>query len=481
LKRIVAIFIIALALLFPVTAFAQVTPFDESKATAGTVLLFNADTGQEIFTKNADAKIYPASTTKLMTALVAIENGILDDNVKVGEEVTAFTSDSSLMGLKAGETIPGRDLVYGMLLESGNDAAAATAVYIGGSVEEFANMMNMKALELGMTDTHFVNPHGIQDDNHYTTGADMKKLVEAAYQNKDLMEIAGTKIYTVQPTDLVTEPRELKNTNKLIYTNPEKPDDAQYYYEYATGMKTGYTVAANGCLVASASKDDLNLIALVFCDPSELGVNRWGMAKELFEYGFANYQNVSASDIMQGYSVNETISNPAENDPEAGVLTLTADLASGQVVMLSNDQVAELQNGTLNLSDQVNLTHSLTLTDTVRAGDEFGTVDFTLPDGTSLGTATLVASRDMYKLGDEKLQSQALGDSSIEFSSVVDTLGNNPAVLWWLLVPAGIIVLLLLRSMMATRQSSHYRRAAAPKYYYRRPTYRKLRYKGRYR
>ena len=122
------------------------------------------------------------------------------------------------MGLKAGETIPGIDLVYGMLLESGNDAAAATAVYIGGSIKGFAALMNAKASELGMENTHFVNPHGIQDDNHYTTGADMKKLVEAVYRNKEIMEIADTKTYTVQPTDLVTEPRELKNTNKLLYT-----------------------------------------------------------------------------------------------------------------------------------------------------------------------------------------------------------------------------------------------------------------------
>ncbi len=482
MKKFVAILIIGLMLAVPVTAFAQVTPFDESEATAESVILFNADTGQEIFSKNPDEKIYPASTTKLMTVLVAVEHGILTDNVKVGEEVTAFTSDSSLMGLRAGETIPGKDLVYGMLLESGNDAAAASAVHVGGSISGFADMMNEKASELGMTGTHFMNPHGIQDDNHYTTAADMEKLVEAVYQNKDIMEIAGTKTYTVQPTDLVTEPRELKNTNKLVYSDPEKPEDAGYYYEYATGLKTGYTVAANGCLVASASKDGLNLITLIYDEPSELGLGRWEQAKELFDYGFGNYQNVAAADLLKDYSVTETIANPAENDPQAGTLKLLAEADSDQKIMLSNDQIAELESGKLPLDPEVNLDRPLTITDTVKQGDTFGSVELILSDGTPLGAAKLVASRDVYKLGDEKLQSQALGDNSIQFSDVADTLSRNSAVLWWLLIPAGIIVFLLARTMKTGRQRSHYRRAAVSYHYtYRRPSYRKLKYKGRYR
>ena len=247
-------------------------------------------------------------------------------------------------------------------------------------------------------------------------------------------------------------------------------------------MKTGYTVAANGCLVASASRDGLNLVSMIFCDSSELGKERWGMATNLFEYGFGNYQNVVATDIVKGYTVRETVSNAAENDPEAGVLELLAETDSNQMIMLSNDQVADLENGTLDLDSTVNLARPMTLTDTVREGDEFGTVEFILDDGTPLGAAKLVASRDVYKLGDEKLQSQALGDSSIEFSDVANPLGQNAAVLWWLLIPAGIIVLLVFRSSMATRQRRRSRRAPISRYHYRpvRPNYRKMRYKGRF-
>ena len=158
MKKVVALLIVILVLVIPVTAFAQVTPvqpFDDLKADAGTVMLFNAETGQEIYSKNADTKIYPASTTKLMTALIAAESGKLDDEVKVGEEVTAFGEESSLMKLKAGETIAARDLLYGMMLVSGNDAAAAMAVHLAGGIDAFSARMNAKAQELGMTGTHF--------------------------------------------------------------------------------------------------------------------------------------------------------------------------------------------------------------------------------------------------------------------------------------------------------------------------------------
>ena len=153
----------------------------------------------------------------------------------------------------------------------------------------------------------------------------MKKLAMAVFQNNELMQMADTKTYTVQPTDKVTETRQLKNTNKLIYSDPEHPEDGVFYYEYANGMKTGLTPQAGGCLVASATKGDLSLIALVFNDTSEEYNNRWNIAKELFDYGFDNYENVSGADFTGNYSVTQTITNPAENDPDAGQLKLTAE------------------------------------------------------------------------------------------------------------------------------------------------------------
>lgn len=487
MKKVVALLIVILVMVIPVTAFAQVTPlqpFDDSKADAGTVMLFNAETGQEIYSKNADTKIYPASTTKLITALIAAESGKLDDEVKVGEEVTAFGEESSLMKLKAGETIAARDLLYGMMLVSGNDAAAAMAVHLAGGIDAFSAQMNAKAQELGMTGTHFTNPHGVHDDNHYTTGGDMKKLAMAVFQNNELMQMADTKTYTVQPTDKVTETRQLKNTNKLIYSDPQHPEDGVFYYEYANGMKTGLTPQAGGCLVASATKGDLSLIALVFNDTSEEYNNRWNIAKELFDYGFDNYENVSGADFTGNYSVTQTITNPAENDPDAGQLKLTAEPVSAeeQKVMLTKPQADDLKAGTLDLKTNLNLTRALTAP--VKTGDEFGTVEFTLEDGTVIGTAKLVASRDIYQLGDERSQSEALGESPFEYWSKTDVLseiGKNTAVLWWLLIPAGIIVLLMVRTVMVNRRRNRGKRMPAAKYYYHRPMHKRPRYRGRYR
>ena len=487
MKKVVALIVMILVLVIPVTAFAQVTPiepFDDSKADAGTVMLFNAETGQEIFTQNADEKIYPASTTKLMSALIAAESGKLDDEVKVGEEVTAFGEESSLMELKAGETISARDILYGMMLVSGNDAAAAMAVHLAGSIDAFAAQMNTKAQELGMTGTHFTNPHGVHDDNHYTTGADMKKLAMAVFQNNELMQIADTKTYTVQPTDKVTETRQLKNTNQLIYTDPEHPEDGVFYYEYADGMKTGLTPQAGACLVASATKGDLSLVALIFNDTSDEYNSRWNIAKELFDYGFENYENVATSDFIGNYSVTQSITNPAENDPQAGQLKLTAEpISTEEQIMLTKSQADALKAGTLDLKSNMNLTRALTAP--VKTGDEFGTVEFTLEDGTVIGTAKLVAGRDVYQLGDERSQSEALGESTLEYWSKADVLseiGKNTAVLWWLLIPAGIIVLLMVRTVMANRRRNRGRRMPAAKYYYHRPIMRKRpRYRGRFR
>ena len=487
MKKVVALIVMILVLVIPVTAFAQVTPiepFDDSKADAGTVMLFNAETGQEIFTKNADEKIYPASTTKLMSALIAAESGKLDDEVKVGEEVTAFGEESSLMELKAGETISARDILYGMMLVSGNDAAAAMAVHLAGSIDAFAAQMNTKAQELGMTGTHFTNPHGVHDDNHYTTGADMKKLAMAVFQNNELMQIADTKTYTVQPTDKVTETRQLKNTNQLIYTDPEHPEDGVFYYEYADGMKTGLTPQAGACLVASATKGDLSLVALIFNDTSDEYNNRWNIAKELFDYGFENYENVSTSDFIGNYSVTQSITNPAENDPQAGQLKLTAEpISTEEQIMLTKSQADALKAGTLDLKSNMNLTRALTAP--VKTGDEFGTVEFTLEDGTVIGTAKLVAGRDVYQLGDERSQSEALGESTLEYWSKADVLseiGKNTAVLWWLLIPAGIIVLLMVRTVMANRRRNRGKRMPAAKYYYHRPImHKRPRYRGRFR
>ena len=205
----------------------------------------------------------------------------MSDMVTCGQEVI-FSSEYSVMGLQPGEIISVRDLIYGMMLVSGNDAAAALAVYIGGSIEGFADMMNEKAEELGMTGTHFTNPHGAHDENHFTTAEDMAKLAMAAYSNPDFMSIVGTKVYQPEDTNMATGKTLLDNSNRLIRSDINSY--AKWYNEYATGMKTGYTSQAGYCLVASTSKNNQDLIALIFEHTSTN--DRFTLANELFDFGY---------------------------------------------------------------------------------------------------------------------------------------------------------------------------------------------------
>ena len=281
------------------TAQAEGT-FDESNITSTAATLIDGKTGSVIWSKSGDEKIYPASTTKVMTSLLLLEKkgDKLDEEVTVGSEVN-FNSSNSLMGLQPNEKVTYRDLLYGMMMPSGNDAAAATAVALGGDIDSFIDMMNEKAKQLGMSNTHFSVPHGLYDGgNNYSTANDMAKVAYAAMQNETFRECVKSKEYTWKKTNMRGTDKVLHNTNKLIYTPETRQQDEVFRYQYATGIKTGMTEGdggLNGCLIASASKDGQDLIAVIMGDKStdSSGKNygkayrRWQEAVDLFEYGFS--------------------------------------------------------------------------------------------------------------------------------------------------------------------------------------------------
>ena len=469
--------------------------FDESIVSSATVaMVFDAQTGDVVYEKNPDQRVYPASTTKLLSAIIAIEDGIADRDVTVAVCKDDYSAENSLMGLVRGETISGKDLLYGMLLASGNDAAASVAVDVAGSMDAFAERMNEKARELGMTSSHFVNPHGLQNEEHYTTGNDMKKLAMYVFQNNLLMQIVGTKEYIVEPTDLCAEQRVIKNTNKLVNTVQSSNPDVQtvdYIYEYANGMKTGYTYAANGCLVASATKDDQSYIVLIFDDQSELGVNRWGMATELFNFAFDNYQKVYPSEFLAQYPVTETVQNVAKNDPDGGKIAFTPvmdEAVQTAGILVPKDAAEALKAGTLDV--QTDVSFSQTLAAPIAKGTEVGTVNYLLGDQV-IASASLVTDRQIYAEGQEDEQSEALGQSKLEFWSqpgLADGFADNKAVLWWLAIPIAVIAVLVVRAVMVSRRkkSRTARRMAAAnarRYSYNTAARRRRtnsRYRGRY-
>jgi D-alanyl-D-alanine carboxypeptidase (penicillin-binding protein 5/6) len=222
-------------------------------AAKGAVLM-EVESGRILYEKNARKKMPMASTTKIMTAILAIENGSMDDIVTVSDK--AYGVEGSSIYLDRGEKICLENLLYGLMLRSGNDAAVAIAEHIGGSLENFVDMMNKKAIELGAKDTHFVNPHGLHDDLHYTTAYDLALISTYAMKNPIFRTIVSTK-YKKIPWENHEWDRVLQNKNKILWD-----------YEGGNGIKTGYTKKSRRCLVSSALRSNMQLVCVVLdCQP----------------------------------------------------------------------------------------------------------------------------------------------------------------------------------------------------------------------
>ncbi|HEY2421961.1 MAG TPA: D-alanyl-D-alanine carboxypeptidase family protein [Neobacillus sp.] len=238
---------------------------------AQSAILMEQKSGRVLYEKDAHTKRKIASITKIMTAILAIESGKMNQYVKVSEQATR--AEGSSVYLKPGEKIKLNDLVYGLMLRSGNDTAVAIAENIGGSVGGFALLMNQKAREIGMLNTHFTNPHGLDDSkNHYSTAYDMALLMRYANQNKIFRKISGTKVYQV-PNPTENWDRVWKNKNRLLTK-----------YKYCTGGKTGFTKLAKRTLVTTAKKGDMELIAVTLNDSTD-----WNDHIAMYENGFKNF------------------------------------------------------------------------------------------------------------------------------------------------------------------------------------------------
>jgi len=258
MKKIIILFL----LIIPINVLSLSVPSNNA-------ILIDQDTGRILYSKKINEKKLIASTTKVMTAILAIESGKLDDLVTINDYV--LKSYGSGIYIKPEEIITLRELVYGLLLRSGNDAALAIEDYLGGH-DKFVTKMNIKAKEIGMKNTHFENSSGLDEETENTsTVYDMALLMKYANNNYDFRDIDGTKKITVKT-----------NKNTYVWHNKNK---LLYSYKYATGGKTGYTKKAKRILVTSASKDEVNLICVTFIDKDDFNTH-----KKLYEYGFNNYK-----------------------------------------------------------------------------------------------------------------------------------------------------------------------------------------------
>lgn len=255
---------------------------------AESAVLIDADTGQVLFEKNASAKMFPASTTKALTALIIAEDIKLDEQVIIDKD-TPFTSGSRIYVIE-GETFTVEQLLYAMLLESANDAAVALAKHHSGTVEQFAKKMNERAKELGATSSNFVNPNGLPSEAHVTSAKDLALIGQAFAKHPELMKIVQTYKYDLPATNKQPEVRHLFNSNRFLYGTGAKNkiqvngQTIDIKWDAVTGLKTGYTNAAQQCFIVSATQNQRNLIAVIL---KATGNNLYIDPRVMLEYGFS--------------------------------------------------------------------------------------------------------------------------------------------------------------------------------------------------
>ena len=339
--------------------------------TSESAIVVEASTKRIIYEKASTKRMYPASTTKILTAIIVIENCDLSDMVTVSETALSNIPQGYVTcNLVAGEELTVKDLLYALMLPSANDAAYVLAEHVGGSVEGFADIMKAKLTEIGCTSTHFVNPNGIHADDHYTNAYDLYLIADYAMKNSIFREIVATKEYTLPATEKYqSNDRVLKTTNNLL------DESSNSYYKYAVGIKTGHTSMAGDCLVSEASRDGLEFIVVT------LNGDRFSDTKKLFNYAFDNY---TLTKIIEANSIVETIE----------IEKATTETKSLDVVI--DRSITVINNKSLDMNSVIpEIKYNEELVAPIKEGDIVGTIKYKVEDIEY--SANLLAKNDVEK------------------------------------------------------------------------------------
>ena len=338
--------------------------------------LINPSTGVIIYEKNADKHMFPASTTKIMTAYLALSRLDLGKECVASATAVDIDRDGSNMGISQGEILTVRQLIDSLIIHSANDAANVLAEEVSGSIAEFVNLMNSTAKELGMSNTHFENPHGYHSNNHYTTARDMAKLAVKAMENDTFVEMVGMRKLTIKPTNKYDKERVFSTRNALI--NPYS--DISIQYRFATGIKTGHTSNAGYCFVGSATRNDMDLISVVFKSNS---YNRAFIdTKNLFEYAYSKYR-------MRTVIKSDELASTCNVRWAWGKSHLVLKTKNDVKTILPRDNFSEELLKSEFVIDE-------NITAPIKEGDELGVVRF-FYDGDLVAEAPLYASRSVYR------------------------------------------------------------------------------------
>ena len=365
---------------------------EEEQLYAASAILVEASTGLVIFEKNADEIMYPASTTKIMTCLLALMFADQDQMCTVtAEDITFYEDGVTNADLREGEEISMRDLLYAALLKSANDAANVIAHSVSGSISGFVDLMNEAAVSFGCTATHFANPHGLHDDYHFTTARDMAIIAREAMKNETFRDMVSTKSYTTSKTNLMRA-RTFSNSNYLLYAQRNEKDN-KYYYPDAIGIKTGTTSRAGYCFVGAAERDGIELISVLFFTGENA---RWADTIKLMDYGFSQYASVTPIELYNMNPITVVTSGYSLNDTDMGRLQLacvSANQNDTTRIVTTKDQI-ELMAA--NLKDTMLITYTRELAAPIQAGEVMGTMTYFTSSGDAV-EYNLVATRNVAR------------------------------------------------------------------------------------
>lgn len=356
---------------------------------ATAAILIEANTGMVVFEKNADARMYPASTTKILTTYLGILMGDMEQTVTTSESCLQIEADSSVIPLALGEEINFKDLLYATMVRSGNEGANLIAETIGGSVDGFVQLMNQYVASLGLNNTHFTNPNGLHNENHYTSARDMATIAREAMQDETFRDIASTTQFVLPKSNIYRERTLTCRTNEFF-----GDANSTHYYQYANGIKTGNTNAAGHCFVGSATKNGVSFISVVLHGDSY--ASGWKDTKRLMEYGFSQYVSTSVSEL---YAMNPKVLEVARydlNDPGLGQLELVLNkISSG-----TDDSIVTLNSRldylVANFNDLVSIEYVNDPVAPIEAGETMALLTY-YPDAGEPIEYELVASRSIAK------------------------------------------------------------------------------------
>ena len=365
----------------------------EAHLYAESAILVDADNGDVLFAKDPTRRMYPASTTKIMTLLLALESGVaMDTTIVIPKQALDIPPDSSLIPVYPGDMLTFRDLLYGFMLTSGNDGANAIAVMVNGSVESFVDRMNRRAKELGCEDTHFANPHGYHEDSHYSTALDLARIASEAVKLDSFRKIVSTASYTmsIQRGRSTLEHR-VTSSDQLLKR------ESSYYFPDAIGIKTGYHSMAGQCFVGAAERDGVRLVSV---DLKTVGAaEKWIDTIRLFNYGFTRYTGYSMEEMytFAGSRIATLkVSNAISSDSLGGMIyPRIAQISDPDYVrMVENDNTAAMEQAVDDFISRCELTITSDMVAPISEGEIIGRLRY-VDQSNKVITAMLVADRDI--------------------------------------------------------------------------------------